>query len=105
MVLADFVLGLGPNVVRDCFQVLWRVEFQCLQELLEIPAVPINETPTEKRFLLYLVLLGELDCLNTLEVACVLRVYLSANKLFEPVWVREEPKLLDKLHLFLLGFV
>lgn len=81
------------------------VHFECLDNLLEVTTVPVEEALLEQKVLLDKVFFRKVDICHACEVATVLVVYLLLYELFESVGIREEPEVLDDLKLFAFGLV
>jgi len=96
---------LCPHVLSNLSGHLTWVHFECLDNLLEVATVPVEEALLEQKVLLDQVFFRKVDVCHACEVATVLVVNLLLYELFESVGIREEPEVLDDLQLFAFGLV
>lgn len=101
-VILDFLRCLRTNVIRDRFAFFPRIELERLAHFLVVATVPIQKAALEQDLLLDLLLIREVDVVDTLEVAAVLRLKLFLDEFFEALRVVEESVVLHNLELFLL---
>lgn len=101
----DFFGSLRAHVVRDLSRHLTRVSLKRLDDFLEVSSVPIEETFLEQVVLLNQVFFSKVDVLHAGEVAAILAIDFFLDQLLQPVWVREEPEVLDDLKFLALGLV